>query len=326
MAPPTIRLNTGQQMPQVGMGTWKLDTATAADDIYNAIKAGYRLFDGACDYGNEKECGDGVARAIKEGIVKREDLFIVSKLWQTFHAKDKVEPICRRQLADWQVDYFDLFLIHFPVSLEYVDPSVRYPPAWFYDGESDIRVANVTNQETWTAMEGLVDAGLVRAIGVSNYQAQTLYDTLRYARIRPATLQVELHPYLQQTEIVRLAQAEGIAVTAYSSLGPASFVELDMDRAKSVTPLMGHPVIKAMADKYRKSTAQILLRWSTQRGMAVIPRASEPEFMAQNLACTSFDLDQVDMDRIAKMDLGLKFNQPTNVRGSPVCLPQDPKR
>jgi len=99
-----------------------------------------------------------------------------------------------------------------------------------------------------------------------------------------------------------------------------------MDRAKSVTPLMGHPVIKAMADKYRKSTAQILLRWSTQRGMAVIPRASEPEFMAQNLACTSFDLDQVDMDRIAKMDLGLKFNQPTNVRGSPVCLPQDPKR
>lgn len=250
--------------------------------------------------------------------MKREELFIVSKLWQTFHDGDKVEPITRKQLADWQVDYFDLFLIHFPVALEYVDPSVRYPPGWWYDGESEVRWSKATNQETWQAMEGLVGKGLARSIGVSNYQAQTLYDTLKYAKIRPATLQVELHPYLQQEELVKLAKAEGIFVTAYSSFGPTGFMELDMDRAKSVSPLMEHDVFKTLAEKHGKTPAQILLRWATQRGLAVIPKTSRPTVMAQNLDCTGFDIEQADMDRIAKMDLNLKFNQPTNVSPPPL--------
>ncbi|OAQ73443.2 D-xylose reductase [Pochonia chlamydosporia 170] len=312
MAPASIKLNSGYEMPQVGFGLWKVDNATCADTVYNAIKAGYRLFDGACDYGNEKECGEGVARAIRDGLVKREELFIVSKLWQTFHEKDKVEPICRRQLADWQVDYFDLFLIHFPVALEYVDPAVRYPPGWFYDGEKEVRWSKATNQETWTAMESLVDAGLTRSIGISNYEAQGIYDLLKYARIRPATLQIELHPYLQQHNLARLAKAEGIAVTAYSSFGPTGFIELDMDRAKNVAPLMQHEAITAMATKHNKTAAQILLRWATQRGLAVIPKTSRPAVMAQNLESTDFSLDQADLDRIAKMDLNLRFNQPTN--------------
>ncbi|KAL6863145.1 D-xylose reductase [Amphichorda felina] len=312
MSSPTVKLSSGYEMPLVGFGLWKVDNATCADTVYNAIKAGYRLFDGACDYGNEKECGDGVARAIKDGLVKREDLFIVSKLWQTFHDEDKVEPITRRQLADWQIDYFDLFLIHFPVALEYVDPSVRYPPGWFVDGVSEVRWSKATNQETWGAMEKLVEKGLARSIGVSNYQAQTLYDTLKYAKIRPATLQVELHPYLQQDLLVRLAKAEGIVVTAYSSFGPTGFIELDMDRAKNASPLMEHEAIKAMAAKHNKTPAQVLLRWATQRGIAVIPKTSRPAVMAQNLDCCSFDLDQEEIDRISKMDLNLKFNQPTN--------------
>lgn len=274
------------------------------------------------DYGNEKECGDGVARALKDGIVKREELFIVSKLWQTFHEADKVEPITRRQLADWQVDYFDLFLIHFPVALEYVDPSVAYPPGWNCNDKNEVRWSKATNQETWGAMEGLVDAGLARSIGVSNYQAQTLYDTLKYARIRPATLQIELHPYLQQNELVKLAKSEGITVTAYSSFGPTGFIETDMDSAKTAAPLMEHDAIKAMATKYNKSTAQILLRWATQRGLAVIPKTSRPAVMTQNLDCTSFDLDQEDTAAINKMDLNLKFNKPTNV--SPKAVSFEP--
>ncbi|KAM5374643.1 hypothetical protein ACJZ2D_006421 [Fusarium nematophilum] len=311
-AVPNIKLNSGHEMPQVGFGLWKVDNATCADTVYNAIKAGYRLFDGACDYGNEKECGDGVARAIKDGLVKREDLFIVSKLWQTFHEEKHVEPICRRQLADWQIDYFDLFLIHFPVALEYVDPEVRYPPGWHYDGEKEIRWSKATNQETWGAMEGLVEAGLAKSIGISNFQAQTIYDMLKYAKIRPATLQVELHPYLQQPELVRLAKNEGIALTAYSSFGPTGFIELDMDRAKSASPLMQHEVFVGLGEKYGKTPAQVLLRWATQQGLAVIPKTSRPAVMEQNLDCTAFDIDQEDMARIAKMDLNLKFNQPTN--------------
>ncbi|KAL6877024.1 NAD(P)H-dependent D-xylose reductase xyl1 [Trichoderma novae-zelandiae] len=312
MASPTIKLNSGYEMPQVGFGLWKVDNAVCADTVYNAIKAGYRLFDGACDYGNEKECGEGVARAIKDGLVKREDLFIVSKLWQTFHDVDKVEPIARRQLADWQVDYFDLFLIHFPAALEYVDPSVRYPPGWFYDGKGEVRWSKTTLQQTWGAMEGLVDKGLARSIGVSNYQAQSVYDALIYARIRPATLQIEHHPYLQQPDLVSLAQTEGIVVTAYSSFGPTGFMELDMPRAKSVAPLMENPVIKAVAAKHSRTPAQVLLRWATQRGLAVIPKTSRPEVMTQNLDSTSFDLDSEDLAKIADMDLNIRFNKPTN--------------
>ncbi|TVY51400.1 putative NAD(P)H-dependent D-xylose reductase xyl1, partial [Lachnellula cervina] len=126
----TIKLNNGHEMPQVGFGLWKVDNATCADTVYNAIKAGYRLFDGACDYGNEKEAGQGVARAIKDGLVKRSDLFLVSKLWNTFHDGPRVTPIAQKQLADWGIDYFDLYIMHFPVALKYVDPAVAYPPGW----------------------------------------------------------------------------------------------------------------------------------------------------------------------------------------------------
>jgi D-xylose reductase len=246
--------------------------------------------------------------------VKREDLFIVSKLWQTYHDKENVEPITRRQLADWQIDYFDLFLIHFPVALEYVDPEVRYPPGWHYDDAgTEIRWSKATNEETWGAMEGLVEKGLAKSIGISNFQAQAIYDLLKYAKIRPATLQVELHPYHQQTELVSLAKAEGIALTAYSSFGPAGFMELDMDIAKSASPLMQHEVFTGLASKYNKTAAQVLLRWATQQGLAVIPKSTTPEYMAQNFGCVGWDIDEEDMKRIARMNLNLKFNKPTNV-------------
>jgi D-xylose reductase len=312
MASPTIKLSSGHEMPQVGFGLWKVANETAADTVYEAIKAGYRLFDGACDYGNEKECGEGVARAIKDGIVKREELFIVSKLWQSFHDVDRVEPITRKQLGDWGLEYFDLFLIHFPVALEYVDPEVRYPPGWFYDGEKEVRWSKTTNEQTWGAMEGLVEKGLAKSIGISNFQAQNIYDTLKYAKIRPATLQIEHHPYLQQPDLIRLAKKEGITVTAYSSFGPTGFIETDMDRAKDAAPLMEHNTIKELADKYGKTPSQILLRWATQRGLAVIPKTSRPAIMAQNLDCTAFDIAEEDVKAIARMDLNLRFNQPNN--------------
>ncbi|KAK0384203.1 hypothetical protein NLU13_8291 [Sarocladium strictum] len=310
MASPTVKLNSGYEMPLVGFGLWKVENNTA-DTVYNAIKAGYRLLDGACDYGNEKECGEGVARAIKDGLVKREELFIVSKLWQTFHEGDKVEPITRRQLSDWGIGYFDLFLIHFPVALEYVDPSVRYPPSWSAPGEKP-RWSKATTQETWTAMEGLVEKGLAKSIGVANFQSQLLFDVLRYAKITPASLQVEIHPYYQQRDLVKMAQNEGIFVTAYSSFGPTGFIECNMDEAKNAKPLMEHEVIKAIADKVGKTPAQVLLRWATQRGLAVIPKTYREPIMKQNLDCVGWDIPQEGMDEIAKLEMNLKFNKPTN--------------
>jgi D-xylose reductase len=308
---PVIKLSSGHDMPQVGFGLWKVDNAVASDVVYNAIKAGYRLFDGACDYGNEVECGQGVARAIKEGIVKREELFIVSKLWNTFHNGERVEPIVKKQLADWGIEYFDLYLIHFPVALEYVDPAVRYPPGWHFQGD-EIRPSKATIQETWTAMESLVAKGLSKSIGISNFQAQLIYDLLRYAKIRPATLQVEHHPYLVQQELLNLAKKEGIAVTAYSSFGPASFKEFNMEHAAKLAPLIEDETINKIAAKYNRPASQVLLRWATQRGLAIIPKSTRPQIMAENIASIEFDLSEEDIATISGFNRGIRFNQPSN--------------
>ncbi|KAE8149678.1 putative NAD(P)H-dependent D-xylose reductase xyl1 [Aspergillus avenaceus] len=309
MASPTIKLNSGYDMPQVGFGLWKVNNDTCADQIYHAIKAGYRLFDGACDYGNEVEAGKGIARAITDGLVTRSELFIVSKLWNTFHEGPRVGPICQKQLSDWGIDYFDLYIVHFPVALKYVDPETRYPPGW--SGESgQIEFSNAPIQETWTAMEKLVDGGLARSIGVSNFSAQLLMDVLRYARIRPATLQIEHHPYLVQGRLVEYAQREGLVVTAYSSFGPLSFLELDVKQAVAAGPLFEHPVVKSLAAKYAKTPAQVLLRWATQRGLAVIPKSNDPTRLRQNLEVTGWDLEQGEIGEIAALDCGLRFNDP----------------
>ena len=264
------------------------------------------------DYGNEVESGQGVARAIKEGLVKREDLFIVSKLWNSFHDKERVEPICKKQLQDWGVDYFDLYIVHFPISLKYVDPSVRYPPGFTYDGK-EVVPGNATIQETWTAMESLVDKGLAKSIGISNFNGQLIMDLLRYAKIVPATLQIEHHPYLTQPGLVQLAQSNGMAVTAYSSFGPQSFLELDMKRAKDTPLLLEHTAIKKIADKHGKTPAQILLRWATQRNIAVIPKSNNQNRLAQNLDVESFNIDKAELDEISGLDKNLRFNDPLNV-------------
>ncbi|EAW08252.1 aldo/keto reductase [Aspergillus clavatus NRRL 1] len=309
MSTPTVKLNSGYEMPLVGFGLWKVNNDTCADQVYEAIKAGYRLFDGACDYGNEVECGQGVARAIKEGIVKREDLFIVSKLWNSFHDSERVEPICRKQLADWGVDYFDLYIVHFPIALKYVDPAVRYPPGWMSENDK-LEFSNTPIHETWAAMEKLVDLKLARSIGVSNFSAQLLMDLLRYARVRPSTLQIEHHPYLTQKRLVDYAQKEGLAVTAYSSFGPLSFLELNLKDAHETPLLFEHPAITAIAEKHGKTPAQVLLRWATQRKVAVIPKSNNPTRLAQNLDVTSFNLEASEIESISALDRNLRFNDP----------------
>ena len=264
-------------------------------------------------YENEAQCGEGVARAIKDGIVKREDLFIVSKLWNNFHDGDKVEPICRRQLKDWQIDYFDLYLMHFPISLEYVDPAVQYPPP---DGP-EFPPGKASVYETYRAMEKLVDAGLTKAIGVSNFNGGLMLDLLHYARIKPATLQIEHHPYLTQETLVKYVQGHDIVVTAYSSFGPSSYLDLD-DSLKGTPLLLDHPLILELAKKYHKTPAQILLRWSTQRNVTVIPKTGHPERLAQNLAVTDFDMDEESMKKISALNSNLRFNEP--MKASPLSL------
>jgi D-xylose reductase len=316
----TLTLNNGKAMPIVGHGLWKIPNDKIADHVYNAIKAGYRLFDGAADYGNEVEAGQGVARAIKEGLVKREELFIVSKLWNTFHERERVEPMCRKQLKDWGLDYFDLYIMHFPIGLRYVDPEVRYPPGWFFDGvtPTDIQLSNATIRETWEAMESLVDIGLTKSIGISNFNCCAILDLLRYARIHPATLQIEHHPYLVQKPLVDFAQKYGITVTAYSSFGPQGYVEMDLDHAVKTPHLFQHPVINEIAKAHGKSPPQVLLRWATQNSVAVIPKSDTLPMLLENLDAKGFDLTEEELKKINGLDQNLRFNDPLVYFG---CLP-----
>ncbi|RPA76616.1 D-xylose reductase [Ascobolus immersus RN42] len=311
----TITLRNGEKMPQVGFGLWKV-TENTAEVVENALKTGYRLLDGAADYGNEVEAGKGLKNAIEKGIVKREEVFVTSKLWNTFHDKENVVPIAKKQLADWGLDYFDLYLIHFPVSLKYVDPAVRYPPGWTNEkGEVEL-AKGAPLHETWAAMEELVELGLVKSIGISNMQGSLILDLLKYAKIKPAVLQIEHHPYLQQPSLIKLAKEQDIAVTAYSSFGPASFIELGWENAKETPVLFEHDTITSIAKAHNVTPAQVLLRWSTQRGLAVIPKSNNQTRLEANLKVNDFDLTEDEIKSIAKLDRGLRFNNPEDYLGT----------
>ena len=230
-----------------------------------------------------------------------------------------MEPICKKQLADWGIDYFDLYIVHFPIALKYVDPKDRYPPGFTYDGKNVVP-GKASIQETWTAMEGLVEKGLAKSIGISNFNGQLILDLLRYAKIVPATLQIEHHPYLTQEGLVKLAKDHDIVVTAYSSFGPQSFLELDMQQAKDTPLLFDNTTVKSIADKHSKTPAQTLLRWATQRGIAVIPKSNNQGRLAQNLDVTSFDLSTGELDEISGLNKNLRFNDPLNVSSVIPCL------
>lgn len=226
-----LELYTGAKMPQVGFGMWKVPKDQCAQVTYDAIKTGYRLIDEASDYGNEKECGEGIKRAIDEGIIKREDLWITSKLWNTYHRKEHVEAACRRTLEDLGVEYLDLYLIHFPISLKFVPFETRYPPEWFHDptaANPRMEEDPVSIEETWRAMENLVKQGLVKNIGVCNFGCSILRDLLSYAEIKPSVLQIELHPFLTQKNLIRFCKINNIAVTGFSSFGGTSYIEIGM--------------------------------------------------------------------------------------------------
>ncbi|CUM67285.1 uncharacterized protein PRCAT00004978001 [Priceomyces carsonii] len=305
-----LKLSSGHDMPLVGFGLWKLDTTTAADQVYHAIKVGYRLFDGATDYGNDKEVGQGIKRAIDEGIVKREDLFITSKLWNNYHDPKNVGPALQKVLDDLQLDYLDLFLIHFPIAFKFVPFEEKYPPG-FYCGDGDkFHYENVPLLDTWKGMEKLVKSGKTKSIGISNFSAASILDLLRGVEIRPAVLQIEHHPYLHQKTLIEYAQLQGITVIAYSSFGPQSFLELKVKNAEDAPTLFEHQIIKSIAEKHKRTPSQVLLRWSTQRGIAVIPKSNNPGRLLQNLEVNNFELTKEDFDAIAKLDQNLRFNDP----------------
>ena len=308
----TQKINVADQtMPAVGLGLWKIDSDAVAQAVYDAIKAGYRHLDSAADYGNEVQVGEGIARAIAEGFCRREELWVTSKLWNTYHREEHVEAACRKSLDDLGLDYFDLYLVHFPIALSFVDFQDRYPPEWLFNPSAEMpsmQLDRVPLSETWAAMEQLVGAKLARQIGICNYSASLLHDLMNYANIKPAMLQIESHPYLTQEALIRTAQSYDIAVTAFSPLGALSYVALDM--ASEAETVLTQPVVLAAAQRAGVTPAQVVLRWGLQRGTAVIPKTSNPQRLLENLALSDFMLSDDEMAAISSLNKNRRFNDP----------------
>ncbi|MBY0586950.1 aldo/keto reductase [bacterium] len=298
-------------MPTVGLGLWKIESDQVESVVVEAIRLGYRHLDSACDYGNETGVGRGIGRAIDAGLCTRDDLWVTSKLWNTYHRREHVPLACERTLRDLGLDELDLYLIHFPIALAFIDFEKRYPPGWFHDPirpDEGMRSAKVPLAETWQAMEDLVRRGLVRHIGICNMNCSLIRDLLSYASIRPEVLQIERHPYLVQEKLLRYCHTEGIMVTGFSPLGAQSYYTLGM--ADPQESLLLHPLVEQIARAHRKTTAQVLLRWGVQGGTCVVPKSSQPARLVENIAIFDFELSMDEMSSLDQLDRGRRFNDP----------------
>lgn len=298
-------------IPPIGFGLWKIAHEDCADRVYEAIKLGYRHFDSAADYGNETQVGQGFSRAFEDGLCTREDLWITSKLWNTYHAPDYVPLAIKKSLSDLQLDYLDLYLIHFPIAQKFIPFEERYPPEWIADPESDnpgMELAKVPLSDTWRAMEALVDDKLAHRIGVCNYNTGLMHDLLSYARIKPAMLQIESHPYLTQESLLRVCAMNDISVTAFSPLGSLSYIELGM--ADEFESILEQEVVVNAAKRLNKTPAQVVLRWGVQRGTAIIPKTTKTERMIENAALFDFELSKQEMQDISSLNRNRRFNDP----------------
>jgi alcohol dehydrogenase (NADP+) len=288
----------GGRMPALGLGTWKSSPGAVERAVAEALDVGYRHIDCAWIYENEQEIGRALGRAIDEGRVRRDELWITSKLWNDMHELPRVRPALERSLESLRLDYLDLYLMHWPVALR---RGVLVPRR----GEDFLTLEEVPLAETWAAMEDCVGAGLCRAIGVSNFSARKLAGILEAARVRPAVNQIEAHPFLQQPELLSYCRSEGVHVTAYSPLGSADRPSvLKRDREPS---LLDDPIVGAIANKHARTPAQVLIAWSLGRDTSVIPKSVDPRRLRENFAAAEVRLDDEDMTRLARLDRHFRF-------------------
>jgi len=281
-------LSSGHSIPMVGLGTWKADKE---NEVGNAVKwaleAGYTHLDCASCYGNEAEVGTAFAESIAGGT-KRADIFITSKLWNSEHAH--VKASVEASIRDLQCEYLDLYLIHWPQNWEHVDGQ---HVSFTKNEDGSMKYTDVPLMDTWAALEACVDEGLIRSIGLSNFNEKQIQEIYDNGRIKPAMLQVEVHPFFQQDSTVKFAQDLGLTVTAYSPLGSGAVI--------NGMRVIDHPELAAVGKKHDKSPAQVVTAWLLARGIVVIPKSVKQDRIKQNLD-VMFTLDDEDMSKISALN------------------------
>ncbi|MEB3221781.1 MAG: aldo/keto reductase [Candidatus Sericytochromatia bacterium] len=288
----------GDRMPLLGLGTWKSRPGEVGAAVAEALALGWRHLDCAPIYGNEPEVGEALEGAIAAGTVRREEVWLTSKLWNNAHTPEAVEPALRQTLRDLRVEQLDLFLIHWPVIFR---PGVLFPQS----AEEFLPLEACPLADTWAAMEAVREAGLCRHIGVSNLSATKLAALAGQARSLPEVNQVEMHPYLQQPGLVAWCEAHGVHLTAYSPLGSPD--RPGRQQADAAPVLLEDPVVRGIAVQRGASPAQVLLAWSLQRGVSAIPKSVSPTRLAENLQAQAVQLTAADMAALAGLDRHARY-------------------
>lgn len=296
---PKINLPGGESLPAIGMGTFgndKYKPEEVSEAVFHAIELGYRFFDGAAAYGNEKEIGKVYERALRQGIVKRKDLFILSKLWNDMHGERDVLVAVSKTLKDLQLDYLDAYLVHWPL------PNYHAPGAGADDRHPLARPFFIDEFMTaWRQMERLVDMGLVKYIGVSNMTIPKLKEMLPLCRIKPVFNEIEMHPAFQQCDIIEYCRENDIIPVAYSPLGSAERPARDKESAD--TSVMEMPELIEIAKKHQVHPALICIKWAVQRGYIAVPFSVKEVEYEGNLRCITEDpLTDEEMEQIRLAD------------------------
>lgn len=287
--PKEFKLNNGHSIPAIGLGTFAVnDTGSVKEVVRSAIiDNGYRHIDTARYYNNEEDIGEALQSILKEGKIKREELFITTKIFNDEKEKGQIEPRVKDSLKKLQLDYVDLVLIHWPVGR--------------YDAATG-KFVQTPLYETWAEFEDCCKKGLCKSIGVSNFGVQLLLDLLSYCKIRPAVNQIEIHPYLSQVDLVKFCQDQGIVLEAYSPLGSFGTPET----GECEENILEDKVIKELSAKYKKSPGQIVLNWGLKRDYVILPKTARKERLAENFGARSFVMDKEDYDKITSLNKNLK--------------------
>ncbi len=294
----TLKFKNGDNMPAIGLGTWKSDKGKVGEAVKIALNNGYRHVDCAATYGNEAEIGTAFKEIFQEGKIRREDVWVTSKLWNDSHKKEEVIPALKQTLKDLQLDYLDLYLIHWPVAFKH---GVSFPSK----DEDYLSLEEVPTIETLNAMVEAKKQGLVKHIGVSNFSSKKLEDLMSKTNDNPEMNQVELHPFLPQVDLLEFCRENDIHCTAYSPLGSGDRSE--QMKAKDEPSLLKETAILEVAKKHDASPAQVLIKWAVTRDTAVIPKSTSKDHIVSNLESINLKLDEEDLKKIAGIERNFRY-------------------